>query len=65
MEHVDTTALLDVAKRDAATIQRMPTMMALDFLSDIGAMNENVRTALIASRPRRSRSPRVGLNVTI
>nr|QGY73003.1 hypothetical protein [Mycetohabitans sp.] len=45
MEHVDTTALLDVAKRDAATIQRMPTMMALDFLSDIGAMNENVRTA--------------------
>ncbi|WP_272907051.1 hypothetical protein [Mycetohabitans sp. B2] len=42
---MDTTALLDVAKRDAATIQRMPMMMALDFLSDIGAMNENVRTA--------------------
>ncbi|WP_286133118.1 MULTISPECIES: hypothetical protein [Burkholderiaceae] len=42
---MDTTALLDVAKRDAASIQRMPTMMALDFLPDIGAMNKNGRTA--------------------
>ncbi|WP_232437892.1 hypothetical protein, partial [Burkholderia ubonensis] len=43
MHHAVAAAILDVSNLDAATIQRMPTIMDFNFLPDMGRMNASLR----------------------
>ncbi len=44
MHHAAAAAILDVSNLDAATIQRMPTVMDFNFLPDMGRMNASLRS---------------------
>jgi hypothetical protein len=41
MDDPTSAALLNISNRDATTIQRMPTIVDLNFLPDMGRMNGN------------------------
>ena len=41
MDDSTSTALLHISDLDATTIQRMPTIVDLNFLPDMGRMNGN------------------------
>ncbi|MGF7192349.1 hypothetical protein JOE11_005427 [Robbsia andropogonis] len=45
MDDLTSAATLDVFNLDATPIQRMPTIMNLDFLPDMGRMNGKLRWA--------------------
>ncbi len=45
MHHAAAAAILYVSNLDAATIQRMPTIMDFNFLPDMGRMNVNLPSA--------------------
>ncbi|AOJ73459.1 hypothetical protein WS83_14965 [Burkholderia sp. MSMB2042] len=45
MHHAAAAAILYVSNLDAATIQRMPTIMDFNFLPDMGRMNASLRLA--------------------